>query len=197
MQKKAIISLSLICIVLLLGMTLTTLVFAKPPIQTKQGCQTESKDYLIDIVWSEFGPWVYEASEEEVRDFLEMIGVPQGPLMEQFVGLILADGTLVAYFGKCCFNYYIDPRDNDFPNDCCKPPDFENFPVSLGPLGGGDGNMCMCQSGLHPTPERKRYGGDIITIGPLQFVVLDGTSYLLVDQTSGEEWIAIPFPVPT
>jgi hypothetical protein len=32
------------------------LVFERDKLQTKQGCQTEAADYLVDLIWAEFGP---------------------------------------------------------------------------------------------------------------------------------------------
>lgn len=195
LSKKALPTLP---IVLLFSAILTAGVQATP-IQTKQGCQAESADYLVDVIWVEFGALgIYEMDETDLREFMAMLGIPPGDFMEEFVGLILMDGTIVGYFGPCCFKggprTYVDPRNNGFPNDCCKPPDFETFPISY--LGGGEGNPCKCQSGLHPTPNGRTYGGDIITIDDNQFVMLDGTLYLLVMPMAAEEWAAIPVVGP-
>lgn len=164
------------------------------PMQTKQGCQTESADYLVDVIWVEFGPGIYGLPPVDLQALVEGMGFPS-EIAEMFIGLILADGTIVGYFGPCCFKggprTYVDPRNNGFPNNCCKPPDFENFPISY--LGGGEGNPCKCQSGLHPTPNGRTYGGDITTIDGDQFVTLGGTSYLLLEPPmAAEEWFAIP-----
>jgi hypothetical protein len=59
-------------------------------------------------------------------------------------------------------------------------------------VGGGDGNQCLCQSGLHRTPDGRIYGGDFIE-GP--FVELGGEVYLKIETLAAEEWIVIPFPV--
>ncbi len=183
---------------LLLGVLLVLLatpVFARPPIQTMQGCQTEAADYLVDVIWTEFGSWIYELSPEDLLDLTEAMGMNEAAI-EAFVPLILADGTVAGYFGPCCFKggpkTYVDPRNNGFPNDCCKSPDFSTFPVNY--LGDGDGNPCLCQAGLHPTKEGWTYGGDIITTNDGQFVTIDGSLYLLVMQINGEEWAIIPIP---
>ena len=171
-------------------------VLAAKPTQTMQGCQTEGGDYLVDILWVEFEiPFgIYDMDEGPLRGFMALIGIPDGPVMEQFVSLILDDGTIVGYFGPCCFkggpSTYVDPRNNGFPNDCCKPPDFSTYPApSL--LGGGDGNMCLCQSDLHPTPEGRTYGGvkidDIILLPGGEF-------YVLLASVADEEWIAVRVP---
>ncbi|UCC33131.1 MAG: hypothetical protein JSW53_04955 [Candidatus Bathyarchaeota archaeon] len=165
------------------------------PIQTKQGCQTEAADYLVDVIWKEFGPEIYELTHEELLDFVEAMGMNEDAI-EAFVPLILADGTVAGYFGPCCFKggpkTYVDARNNGFPNGCCKSPDFSTFPLNY--LGDGNGNPCLCQAGLHPTSEGRVYGGEIITIGDSQFVILDETLYLLIMQLNGEEWAVIPIP---
>jgi hypothetical protein len=165
------------------------------PMQTNQGCQTEAADYLVDIIWTEFGPWMYELNEEELLELTQMMGMNEAAI-GAFVPLLLGDGTLVAYFGPCCFKggpkTYVDPRNNGFPNNCCKQPDFSTFPMNY--LGDGNGNPCLCQAGLHQTPEGRIYGGDIITTDDGQFVNLDGTLYVVVMQINGEEWAVMPIP---
>jgi hypothetical protein len=161
------------------------------PEQTNQGCQTEAGDYLVDIFWTEFGPEIYELPDDVLIAIMQGMGFSEAA-QEAFLGLINLDGTLAAYFGPCCFKggpkTYVDARNNGFPNDCCKPPDFSVYPDPA-TLGGGDGNQCLCQSGLHRTPDGKIYGGDYFD-GP--FVVLDGTLFLKVEQIAPEEWIVIP-----
>jgi len=163
------------------------------PMQTMQGCQTEAADYLVDVIWTEFGPRIYELSPEDLLDLVETMGMNEAAI-EAFVPLILANGTVAGYFGPCCFKggprTYVDARNNGFPNGCCKSPDFSTFPVNY--LGNGDGNPCLCQAGLHQTQEGRTYGGDIFTTDDGQFVVIDGLLYLLVMQINGEEWALIP-----
>jgi hypothetical protein len=162
--------------------------------QTKQGCQTEAADYLVDVLWREFGPWIYTLSPEDLLVLVEAMGMNQAAI-DAFIPLILANGTVAGYFGPCCFKggpkTYVDPRNNGFPNGCCKSPDFSTFPMNY--LGDGNGNSCLCQAGLHPT-RGEVYGGDIVTTEDGQFVVIDGSLYLLVMQINGEEWAIIPIP---
>ncbi len=180
--------------VLFLSFILAIPISAKP-IQTKQGCQTEAADYLVDVIWTEYGPGIYELSPEDLLDLTEAIGMNEAAI-DALVPLILGNGTIAGYFGPCCFKggpkTYVNPRNNGFPNDCCKPPDFSTFPMNY--LGSGDGNPCLCQAGLHPTYEGRIYGGNIITTDDGQFVVIDGSLYMLVMQLNGEEWAIIPVP---
>jgi hypothetical protein len=155
-------------------------VFAKPR-QTKQGCQTEAADYLVDVIWVEFGPGIYDLSEDELIEMLQGMGANDAAIAA-FVPLILNDMSIIGYFGPCCFEgghkKYVDARNNNFPTSCCKPPDFGEFPLPPY-LGSGDGNPCLCQSGLHKTPEGRRYGN----IG--DYFVPPGPPLAL------EEWVAI------
>jgi len=141
--------------VLFLSFALAMPIFATP-IQTKQGCQTEAADYLVDVIWTEFGSGIYELSLADLLGLLEAMGMNEAAI-EAFVPLILADGTVAGYFGPCCFKggpkSYVDARNNGFPNGCCNSPDFSTFPVTH--LGDGDGNPCLCQAGLHPTHEGR------------------------------------------
>ncbi|UCD96412.1 MAG: hypothetical protein JSV35_07990 [Candidatus Bathyarchaeota archaeon] len=163
------------------------------PMHTKQGCQTEATDYLVDVIWTEYGPGIYELSPEDLLELTEAIGMNEAAI-EAFLPLILGNGTIAGYFGPCCFKggpqTYIDPRNNGFPNDCCKPPDFSTFPINY--LGDGEGNPCLCQAGLHPTPEGRMHGGNIITSNEAEFVVIGGSMYMLVMQLNGEEWVVVP-----
>lgn len=188
-MKKMMIPVLMVLFVALIRPVFST------PMQTKQSCQTEAADYLVDIIWTEFGPWMYELNEEELLELAEIMGMNEAAI-EAFLPLLLADGTLVAYFGPCCFKggpeTYVDARNNGFPNACCKPPDFSTFPINY--LGDGNGNPCLCQSGLHPTPESRIYGGEIIADDGGQFVNLDGALYVVVMQINGEEWAVMPIP---
>jgi hypothetical protein len=174
-------------------------VLATKPIQTKQGCQTEGADYLVDVIWVEFGPGIYTLLPEELAELFENMGLDTSdPFVQQFMGLIDGGGTIVGYFGPCCFkggpSTYVDPRINGFPNDCCKPPDWESFPLP-GYVGGGDGNTCLCQSGLHPTPEGRTYGGDLVDLNGddiPDLLLPDGRMYIVVAPMAAEEWGAIP-----
>jgi hypothetical protein len=152
------------------------------PRQTKQGCQTEAADYLVDIIWVEFGPGIYELDEDTLVFMLQGMGASEAAIAA-FVPLILGKGTLVGYFGPCCFEggpkKYVDARNNSFPTSCCKPPDFSEFPLPAY-LGNGDGNPCLCQSGLHPTPEGRTYGNI--------------EDYFRFGQVALEEWLAIYLP---
>ncbi len=184
-----------VAVALILASLLTASVFAVKPTQTNQGCQTEGADYLVDVIYSEFGPEIYEAPDEVLIAMMEEMGLNEDAI-EAFLALFHIRGTIVGYFGPCCFDggpiTYEGPRDNGFPNDCCKPPDFESFPLP-GYVGGGDGNPCLCQSGLHPTPEIRIYGGDFFD-SPI--VVLNGDAYLKIQTLADEEWIVIPLPPP-
>ncbi len=192
--KMRKLALSSLMTVLFLSFALAIPIFATP-LQTKQGCQTEAADYMVDVIWMEFGSWIYELSPEDLVNLVEAMGMNEAAI-EAFVPLILADGTVAGYFGPCCFKggpkTYVDARNNGFPNGCCKSPDFSTFPVNY--LGDGDGNPCLCQAALHPTSEGRTYGGNIITTDDGQIVVIDGLPYLLVMQLNGEEWAVVPIP---
>ncbi len=199
--KKAVLTFSIVTILVAM---LTARALAVKPIQTNQGCQTEGADYLVDVIVSEVGGWVYDpANIGDLLDVFDEMGLNEAA-KGLFLWLIFdVQGTVVGYFGPCCFKggpkTYENPRDNGFPNDCCKPPDFSNFPDPW-TVGGGDGNTCVCQPGLHPTPEGRVYGGDIMTDGIGDYVDLDGTEYYLGLPIGGEEWLAAPssppFPPP-
>ncbi len=198
--KKYVLTVSIA--IMLVGM-LTAHALAVKPIQTNQGCQTEGADYLVDVLVSELGgDWFYDPANMgallAIFEAMNLSDAAEG----LFLWLIYdVQGTIVGYFGPCCFKggAYEDPRDNGFPNDCCKPPDFSNFPEPWS-VGGGDGNSCVCQRGFHPTPEGRVYGGDIMTDGIGDYVDLDGTEYYLGLPIGGEEWLAAPssppFPPP-
>jgi hypothetical protein len=180
-MKKQVLVFALLLTLLSSIAFVSATVFAKPR-QTKQGCQTEAADFLVDIIWVEFGPGIYTLSAEELTIILQGMGASQAAI-DIFVPMILSGQTLVGYFGPCCFEggpkKYVDARNNNFPTSCCKPPDFAEFPLPAY-LGNGDGNPCLCQSGLHDTPEGRTYGNweDYDILGPI----------------GPEEWIAIYSP---
>jgi len=186
-----------VAVAMMLVSLLTAGAFAVKPTQTNQGCQTEGADYLVDIVWVEFGSAIYTWEFGDIVNLLTGMGLDPTAAAD-FAGFISVGGTLVGQFGPCCFDggprTYEGPRNNGFPNGCCKPPDFETFPFP-GAVGGGDGNPCLCQSGLHPTPEGRTYG-DIITLNGDQFVELGGELYILLPPPpfALEEWMAMPIP---
>ena len=191
--------LSILSVVLLFSVILVAEVQARPKEQTVQGCETEAADYLVDVLWVEFGPDtifnIYEMELEEIENLIRGMGAPE-EMAEDFADFIFAGGTVVGFFGPCCFEggprNYLGPRDNTFPTGCCKPPDFSNFPFEP-LLGGGDGNPCKCQSGLHDKEgkEKRTYGGEYIDGIPPR-ILSDEVTYVIVNEMAPEEWMAIP-----
>jgi hypothetical protein len=196
-MKRNRLTLVLVIFAIMVGTTFSIInIYAEPKLQTKQGCQTEAADYLVDLIWVEFEiPFgIYGMTPIELDSFLTGLGLT-GSFKAEMSGLILSGGTIVGSFGPCCFEggpkKYVGPRDNTFPTGCCKSPDFDTYPLSY--LGGGEGNPCMCQSGLKPTPNGRTYGGYINSL--FDVIDLGGLPYLVVSQIGGEEWIAVPLPL--
>jgi hypothetical protein len=128
-MKKSMFGVVFICTLIGSLAFASAVAYAKPR-QTKQGCQTEAADYLVDIIWVEFGSGIYSLDEGTLRAMLQSMGA-SSVAEDMFADLILAGGTVIGYFGPCCFEggpkKYVDARQNTFPTGCCKSPDFAEF----------------------------------------------------------------------